>query len=97
MGVLIHWSGARSGHVAQILREALSTTIPGLQIRIWESESDAVRKRHRELVSPTSDLGWKPFHDMSVGILCVTAANQGDPWLNFDAGAMGRALNLVKI
>lgn len=97
MGVLIYWSGARSGHVAQMVSDALSTTIPGLPIRVWESESDAVRKRKRQLVNPASGLGWAPFHGISVGILCVTDANQEDPWLNFDAGTMAKQLNAVAL
>jgi hypothetical protein len=81
--IFVSWSGARSEAVAKILcswlPKVLHTTDP------W--------------MSSTMDVGVTWFQEIGArlssttfGILCLTPENWQAPWLNFEAGAIGRTL-----
>src|SRR5262245_58417370 len=89
MKVILSWSGTLSQVVAQALRTWLPEVIQ--HVEPWMSTED-VRKGavwHADLFAALSET--------SVGIICVTRDNIGSAWLNFEAGALGRALPTSRV
>lgn len=82
MRVFLSWSGARAKAIASILR----THIPRVLQRIepWMSEKDIA-----------GGLRWQKeiaenLERCDVGICVITPENMGEPWLNFEAGAIAK-------
>lgn len=84
MKVFISWSGPSSLQFATILRNWLTLVLPSTQC--WISSED-LRKGTRWAV----ELG-KHLEAADFGILCVDASNLEEPWLNYEAGALGNKL-----
>lgn len=84
MDIFISWSGARSQGVAIALRAFLVTVVT--TSRPWMS-ANGIAPGQRWL----QEIGGQ-LSDANFGILCVTPENQGAPWLNFEAGALGKSL-----
>jgi hypothetical protein len=87
--VFISWSGSRSKDVAVALRGWLRSVIQSLEP--WSSNTDinpGTRWNH--------DIAEK-LQDSQVGILCVTQANVSSPWLNFEAGALSKAVSKARV
>jgi len=84
MKVFISWSGPSSLRFATILRDWLTLVLPSTQC--WVSSED-LRKGTRWAV----ELG-KHLEAADFGILCVDASNLEEPWLNYEAGALGKEL-----
>lgn len=84
MKVFISWSGLRSRHLAEALRNWLPKVIQSLDP--WMSEGD-IASGSRWLPEVSNELG-----NAKVGILCVTPENQTNPWLVFEAGALSKTL-----
>jgi hypothetical protein len=85
MKVFISWSGASSNDAAEALSTLLKRVLPALAP--WVSSKDIAvgLPWHREL---THQLKESRF-----AVLCLTRANLGAPWLNFEAGAVSNAFD----
>src|SRR5258708_12621608 len=86
MGVFISWSGrdTKSYAVADALREWLEQVIQGSKPWMSAQDIDAGQRWGTELFSQ--------LDNQSIGIICVTKANQAEPWLNFEAGVLAKQL-----
>ncbi len=82
--VFISWSGERSKHIALALKSWLPNVIQAVKPWVSESDIEAGQKWQSEI----SDR----LNDTSYGIICVTPENQSKPWLNFEAGALSKAV-----
>lgn len=85
MKVFISWSGQRSRHVAEALRNWLPYVIQ--EIQPWMSAADI-----------PAGARWSSTIDAqlaatSFGILCLTRANRAKPWILFEAGALAKSLS----
>lgn len=85
MKIFISWSGQQSHEVARILRDWLPLVLPSVQP--WVSSED-IKKGARWLPELS-----KKLNDTSYGIICVVPGNSGEPWLNFEAGALSKSVN----
>ena len=85
MLIFVSWSGQRSRHVAQCLREWLPHVIQACDV--WMSEEDIVAgtRWSNEIA--------KKLEGASFGIVCATPENLERQWLNFEAGAISKALD----
>jgi hypothetical protein len=86
MGVFISWSGksSKSYLVAVALRGWLEQVIQGCGPWTSTQDIDVGERWGSELFTQLD------VH--KVGIICVTKENQGEPWLNFEAGALAKQL-----
>jgi TIR domain len=85
--VFISWSGEPSRSVALALRQWLPLVVQ--HVKPWMSDE--------ELASGTrwNDSIASALEETDFGIICVTAANQHQPWLVFEAGALAKRLELA--
>jgi hypothetical protein len=82
--IFISWSGDRSYQVAEALRDWLRVVLQ--TTRPWVSGRDIEKgARWFEEVS-------KALNSSKIGVLCLTAENQDEPWLLFEAGALSNKL-----
>jgi Sigma-70, region 4/TIR domain len=89
MNVFISWSGSKSEAVAGALGEWLPGVINELKPFVSSRDIYAGTRWQSEIAS---QLGVSNF-----GIVCVTSENQGAPWLNFEAGALAKALDVSRL
>ena len=89
MKVFISWSGEPSRSVALALRQWLPLVVQ--HVKPWMSDE--------ELSSGTrwNDSIAAALEDTDFGIVCVTAANQHQPWLMFEAGAIAKRLHTARV
>ncbi|AEF89691.1 hypothetical protein DelCs14_2679 [Delftia sp. Cs1-4] len=84
MNVFLSWSGERSRLVAEALKPwlkcVLQTTTP------WISTTDIDRGSIW-----MNEIGNK-LQDSTIGIICLTAENQKNPWILFESGALAKGL-----
>lgn len=90
MQVFISWSGKQSKHVALALRTWLPQLLDGKVTPFVSSED--IDKGDRGLNKIADELETSTY-----GILVVTPSNQNSPWINFEAGALGKSLNTSKV
>jgi hypothetical protein len=84
MDVFISWSGDRSKRLALLLHQWLQQVVN--QLRPWMSSEDISKGKQ-----------WSPalaekLDATNQGIVCVTRANLGSPWLNYESGALAKAI-----
>jgi hypothetical protein len=84
MKVFISWSSSKSGSVAKALRDWLPQVINSVQPFVSASDIDSGSRWQAELASELDSTNY--------GIVCVTRDNQIAPWLNFEAGALAKAV-----
>jgi hypothetical protein len=89
MKVFISWSGSRSRAVAEILRTWLPDVIN--YIEPWISSQD-IEKGARWVADLVQQLS-----ETQVGIVCLTPENLSEPWIHFEAGALGKALDRSRV
>jgi len=78
--IFITWSGERSRYVAKALRSWLKSVIQTCDP--WMSDDDiAVGTRWNDEIRHQLEIS-------RVGIVCVTPENQGERWVQFEAGAI---------
>jgi hypothetical protein len=87
--IFISWSKPRSRQLALALRDWLPEVIQ--QVDPWVSSED-IDKGQRWLAEVGAVLG-----QLAQGILCVTEENTGEPWLNFEAGALAKSLDDARV
>jgi hypothetical protein len=85
MKVFISWSGERSRHVATALGPWLKQVIQA--VRPWMSNNDILAgDRWNPEVTKNLD-------EISFGICCITPENRVEPWILFEAGALGKTVS----
>jgi hypothetical protein len=89
MKVFISWSGPRSKAAAEALREWLPKVIQVLDPFL---SSHDIRSGTRGEVVIADELDETDF-----GVICVTAANQREPWLNYEAGALAKHVSGARV
>lgn len=89
MKIFISWSGDTSHKVAEVLRDWLPGVIQCVKPYV---SSEDIDKGTRWSTDIASELNKSNF-----GILCVTPDNVNAPWLNFEAGALGKSVETSKV
>ena len=84
MDIFVSWAGRDSHAVAMALRQWLPRVLPF--VRPWVSSED-IRKGTR-----WSDELWGRLQKTSYSIVCLTPAAVRSPWVNFEAGAVAKAV-----
>ena len=84
MDVFVSWAGRDSHAIARVLRQWLPGVLPF--VRPWVSSED-IRKGTR-----WSDELWGRLQKTCYCIVCLTPAAIRSPWVNFEAGAVARAV-----
>lgn len=80
--VFLTWSGQRSNAVATALRKWLPRVIQSLDP--WMSETDMDKGTQW-----SSEISVQ-LRQSKIGIICLTPENLGEPWINFEAGALSK-------
>ncbi|MGF1836839.1 toll/interleukin-1 receptor domain-containing protein [Photobacterium sanguinicancri] len=89
MKVFISWSGEESHKVALALREWLPSVVQSIDPYV---SSEDIDKGTRWASDIAGELDESAF-----GILCVTKQNLDAPWLNFEAGALGKSVDKSRV
>jgi TIR domain-containing protein len=85
MKVFLSWSGKTSREVAQALHDWLPFVIQAVKPFISTGDIDKGRR--------WSDVLATELNDTAYGILIVTPENFDKPWINFEAGAISKAVD----
>lgn len=85
MKVFISWSGVTSRSVAEALRDWLPNVIQGIEPFVSSKDIDKGANWSLELLRELSDTDF--------GIICLTRENLSSPWLNYEAGAIMKAIS----
>jgi hypothetical protein len=83
--VFISWSGEKSRHVAEKLRQWLPTVLAGT-VECFVSSQD-IRRGERGMDVIAGELQERDY-----GVVVLTRDNMSSPWINFEAGALGKSL-----
>src|SRR5689334_12254492 len=89
MKVFISWSGEKSRAVAQALREWLPAVDKQLAPFVSSKDIFAGTRWQAEII--------RELEATSFGIVCVTQENQAQPWINFEAGAIAKAVETSRV
>lgn len=89
MKVFISWSGGVSHKVAKELRDWLPSVIQSITPYVSSEDIDKGARW-------SSDIAGE-LDDSKYGVICVTPDNMDAPWLNFEAGALGRSVDKSKV
>jgi hypothetical protein len=89
MRVFLSWSGERSRKVAEIFRDWLPSVLQN--VTMWMSQHD-IDKGSRWSVEIAEALDSDNF-----GIVCLTPENLSSPWINFESGALSKAVKSSKV
>ena len=89
MKVFISWSGDTSFEVAKILKEWIPCVIQDVQPYFSSEDIDKGARWSTDIA--------KELESASFGILCVTKDNLESQWLNFEAGALSKAIDKSKV
>jgi hypothetical protein len=86
MGVFISWSGKNSisYKVAMLLRDWFPKVIQTVKPFLSAVDIDAGSQWTSQM--------FQALKETQVGIICVTRTNQAEPWINFQAGALAKAM-----
>jgi len=82
--IFISWSGEKSQSVAQTLHDWLPLVIQSLEPFMSSEDIEAGRRWSAEVAGQLDATNF--------GLVCVTGENQAAPWLNFEAGALAKAM-----
>jgi hypothetical protein len=85
MKVFISWSGPKSKAAAEALRDWLPKVIQAVTPFISSHDIPAGARGENVMAIELAETDF--------GIVCVTAANQREPWINFEAGALAKSVS----
>lgn len=89
MQVFISWSGDKSRDVAAALRSWLPHVLQGISPFVSSRDLSAGTRWAVEIA--------EKLKDTEFGLVCVTRENQREPWLNFEAGAIAKKLDVSRV
>ena len=89
MKVFISWSGELSGKIAKLLNYWLPDIIQGITPYM---SGVALDKGDRWLNDISGQLD-----EASCGLICLTKENLSAPWINFEAGALGKSIDNSRV
>jgi hypothetical protein len=89
MQVFISWSGDKSRDVAAALRSWLPHVLQGISPFVSSRDLSAGSRWAVEIA--------ERLKDAEFGLVCVTRDNQREPWLNFEAGAIAKKLDVSRV
>ncbi|MFV0665798.1 TIR domain-containing protein [Denitromonas sp.] len=89
MKVFISWSGEVSHKVAKALRDWLPSVIQSITPYVSSEDIDKGARWSSDIASE--------LDESSFGVLCVTPDNIDAPWLNFEAGALGKSVDKSRV
>lgn len=89
MKIFLSWSGAKSLEVAKILKEYIPCVIQNAAPYFSSSDIDKGARWSTDIA--------KELEEANFGILCVTKENIQSQWLNFEAGALSKAIDKAKV
>ncbi len=85
MNLFLSWSGPRSKHIAESLRNWIPKVLQA--VKPWMSDQDI------SMGARWSPEITKKLEDSKVGVICLTPENQHNPWLMFEAGALSKTVD----
>ncbi|WP_373198301.1 hypothetical protein [Mycobacterium marinum] len=83
MRIFVSWSGNPAQAMAKFLQVWLVKVIQALEPFVSSDSIESGARWDAEIAAQLTDTG--------EGIVVVTSRNQGEPWLNFEAGALAKA------
>ncbi|ELS3714895.1 toll/interleukin-1 receptor domain-containing protein [Vibrio fluvialis] len=89
MKVFISWSGDTSHRVAKIFRDWLPSVIQSVTPYVSSEDIDKGSRWSTDIAGE--------LDESTYGILCVTRENLDAPWLNFEAGALGKSVEKSRV
>lgn len=89
MKVFISWSGATSHKVALILRDWLPSVIQSIDPYVSSEDIDKGARWSSDIAGELDSSNY--------GIICLTPDNLDAPWINFEAGALGKSVDKSRV
>lgn len=89
MKVFISWSGAISHRVAVVLRDWLPSVIQSIQPYVSSEDIDKGARWSTDIAGE--------LHASTYGLICLTKDNIVAPWINFEAGALGKSIDKSRV
>ncbi|WP_326429216.1 TIR domain-containing protein [Stutzerimonas frequens] len=89
MKIFISWSGEVSHKVAKALRDWLPSVIQSITPYVSSEDIDKGARWSSDIASE--------LDESAFGLLCVTPDNINAPWLNFEAGALGKSVDKSRV
>jgi len=89
MKIFISWSGPLSRQIAVLLRDWLPNVIQAIDPWMSAEDIDKGARWSSEIA--------RQLQDTNAGIICVTPDNQNAPWLNFEAGALSKSVDMSRV
>jgi len=89
MKIFISWSGDVSHKTAKALRDWLPSVIQSITPYVSSEDIDKGARWSSDIASE--------LDESSFGVLCVTPDNIHAPWLNFEAGALGKSVDKNRV
>jgi len=89
MKIFISWSGQDSLKIAKILRDWIPNVIQVAEPYVSAEDIDKGTRWATDIS--------KELDDSSYGIICLTKNNISAPWINFEAGALGKKVDKSRV
>lgn len=89
MKVFISWSGPVSHRVAVTLRDWLPSVIQTIEPYVSSEDIDKGARWSTDIAGE--------LHASTYGLICLTRDNLVAPWINFEAGALGKSIDKSRV
>ena len=89
MKVFISWSGSTSHRIAIVLRDWLPSVIQSIEPYVSSEDIDKGARWSTDIATE--------LHASTYGLICVTPDNINAPWINFEAGALGKSIDKARV
>lgn len=87
--VFISWSGPVSHKVATIFRDWLPSVIQNIEPYVSSEDIDKGARWSTDIAGE--------LHASTYGLVCLTKDNINAPWINFEAGALGKSIDKSRV
>lgn len=85
MKVFISWSGTTSHKVAKVFRDWIPSVIQAVQPYVSSEDIDKGARWSSDIAAELDNSAY--------GLICLTKQNIHAPWINFEAGALGKSVD----
>ena len=89
MKVFISWSGPVSHKVAVVFRDWLPSVIQSIEPYVSSEDIDKGARWSTDIAGE--------LHASTYGLICLTRDNVLAPWINFEAGALGKSIDKSRV